>query len=292
MPYDRISDPSAVSAHVGESAPQNRSLLQDAIHGVTGLVCGDNNSSIRTEVENYTAEAAKAVPLFLMASKGSYGAAAVLYGLDQVHTGDSIGQQITDFGLGAVKGAATKGAFEMIGKSTDLGIAGKGVAMGFSARALDTGLTSGTYYNQQGNFDLLGGLGTVAKTSLNPTALATDAVVFGAAHGLFKGLDLTTSGAISRSPFLTTVATGGTFGFASGASLEIQREQANGEGFNLGKVAMRGAIDAGVMSIAAVPGGVQIARSTSVSGNESQQNSAKPRFSLRNTISDLTGFGG
>ncbi|MGH9552507.1 MAG: hypothetical protein ACRD3W_24210, partial [Terriglobales bacterium] len=275
-------------------ATEQRSLLQEGVHDITSLVWGDSNSALRNNVEQLGTEAIKAVPLFMIGSKSTYAATALLYGLDQVHTGTGLQRELVDFGTGAAKGALTKGAFQMIGQS-QLGIAGKGVLMGASSRILDGGLTPSTYYDANGKFDLLGGLEKTGAAAANPTALATDAVVFGVAHGLFKGLNATTSGALERSPFFTTVATGGTYGFVSGAGSELQRERSTGEKFNFGKIALNGLEQAGVMSVAAAPGGFQMARSINMANSEVARtaaptdNGSNP-ISLRNRISDLIGF--
>lgn len=293
MTLDRtLARPTADSA-VNQPDTTHQSLLQEAIHDVTGIVAGNNNSNLRTEIEGYAADAIKAVPLFMAGSHGSYAAAALLYGLDSAKSGTSLSQQMTDFGLGAAQGALTKGAFQMIGK-TDLGIAGKGVLMGASSRALGIGLNSSTYMNN-GSLDLGGGLANVAKATFNPTSMVTDAVVFGAAQGLFKGVNAATGGALENSKLLSTMATGGTFGFSSGAVGEIQNEQKTGQSLDFGKILGKGLIEAGVMSIAAAPGGMQAdpvsARSSERAPAAGSTADSGISSSLRTRISDITGFG-
>src|SRR5262249_28072992 len=79
----------------------------------------------------------------------------------------------------------------------------------------------------------------------------------GAAHGLLRGANSATLGRIDKSPLLTTILTGTTFGLSSGATSEILRQNATGEQFDLSKIVKRSLIQGALDTAAAAPGGVQ-----------------------------------
>jgi hypothetical protein len=243
--------------HAGEN--QNRTWLQEGIHDVTNLVWGNQQTTVRSGVETLTETAAKAVPLMMMATGKSYAATALIYGLDQARVGDSAGTQAIDFAAGAAKGLGTKYVFQEVGGSKTMSWAEKGVAMGGLSTALDVGLTRQTYIGQNGQTDVWGGVGRIASASLNPVSLATDALVFGAAHYGLKGLT-SFAPAIENNVVAQNMAVGTIFGTTSGALGELQRERTAGENFNFGKVASASLLDGTAMALASIPGGMQMAR--------------------------------
>jgi hypothetical protein len=248
---------SSSSDHAGEN--QNRTLLQEGIHDVTNLVWGNQQTAVRSGIETLTETAAKAVPLMMMATGKSYAATALIYGLDQARVGDSTGTQALDFAAGAAKGLGTKYVFQEVGGSKTMSWAEKGVAMGGLSTALDVGLTRQTYIGQNGQTDVWGGVGRIASASLNPVSLATDALVFGAAHYGLKGLS-SFAPAIEKSVVAQNMAVGTIFGTTSGALGELQRERTAGENYNFGKIATASLLDGTAMALASIPGGMQMAR--------------------------------
>jgi hypothetical protein len=258
-------------------ASTNPSILRHAIDSVVETVWGGKQSTARNVVEEGLTEFTTAVPLFMGGAR-AYALTAALYGLNQTKCGDATGNQIEDFALGAAKGLASKTTFDYIGAKTNWNFALKGVVMGASSRAWDVGLTRQTYVGADGNTDVFGGLEKVATTSLNPIALGTDVATFGVAHAASKAL----GARLSASPMLSSVFTGSTFGFTSGALSEIQREHQSNEGFDFGKVLasageqsviMGGASAAGFKLTAAahLP---QVVRSASASNETTRTQSA------------------
>lgn len=247
------------------AADQSRSILNEAVHSVIGTVW-HSNSSTRNNVENYACELLTAVPLFMSGGK-AYAASAALYGLNQAQTNESFTNQLEDGALGMAKGVAMKGAFDLVGgknlSRTPLGLAAQGMTLGTLSRAADIGLTRQTYLDANGNVSLnsvLGGAEKTVTSALAPTSLATDAVTFGIAGTALKGLDKVTGGALESSPLLRTMSMGGTFGLTSGALGEVQQERSQHQALDPLKILEKGAIQGGITSIAAIPGGLQAAR--------------------------------
>ncbi len=211
--------------------------------------------ALQDEINHYAGGFLKTGALFLRGRTGLAGTVA-LYALDQMNPRDSLKTQLTDMTLGGAKGGLMKGAFHLLGKK-DVSIAAKGVGLGITSRSLDLGLTRSTYTNSAGDFSLGQGLSRTVQGSLSRTALATDVIVFAGAHGLFKGADQLAGGAIKRSPLLSTMLTGTTFGISAGATGEIARQHSAGENFDLWKVVQRGMLQGAVDTFAATPGGLQ-----------------------------------
>lgn len=208
------------------------------------------------ELNHYGGSFLKTAGLFMRGRLGLAGTITA-YALDQARPDDSFATQMRDAALGASKGGLLKGAFHFLGKK-DVGIAAQGVGLGVSSRLLDYGLTAGTYKNAAtGETDISSGLAKTIIASLDRKALASDVIIFGAAHGLLGGANRLTGGSIEKSALAKTMLTGTTFGLSMGSYEEIMRQQEAGEKFDIGKVIekslLRGAID----TIAAGPGGLQ-----------------------------------
>jgi hypothetical protein len=208
------------------------------------------------EVSHYAGGFLKTMTLFL---KGRSALAGMMLtsALDQAKPTDSLSTQVQDLGLGAAKGLLTKATINALGQAK-LGIAAQGVGMGVSARTTELGLDRSTYINQEtGRFDLGLGLSKVTQKTFSPAALINDIAVFGAAHGMLAGGNQLTRDVIKRSPLLTTMLTGTTFGFASGTSGELARQNGAGEQLDLNKVLLRGVLQGAFDTVAAIPGGIQ-----------------------------------
>jgi hypothetical protein len=281
-----IEQPADHSARTEQTASK-RSLLEDGIHNAVGFFLGDDapakqpgKTNLREEVEHYSAEVLKTAPLFLPAvgrlwAVAGYGGSALLQGLDQVHSGDSSERQAADFALGFAKGALTKGTFELLGKAdfgalnkavdwgvwpkalggAPLELTGKAFSFGLSNRLLDTSLTSQTWLDQSGRFDVAKGLHTTAGDMVRPSALLTDVAVFAGSPILLKGANVAFRGALDRSPLAQTIGTGSSFGLLSGSLSETQRQYNEDAHFDLGKIAMRGFLQAGATGLGATAGG-------------------------------------
>jgi hypothetical protein len=223
----------------------SRSLLNEAVHAAVGTVwAGD--SATRREVENYTTQFVKAVPLFVGARWGTVAASAA-FGLDEVKAGDSLGMQSAEFAAGVTKGYLTKRAFDVFG-AKDWNFAKKGMAMGAASRLLDVGLTPSNYVGADGHFDLGEGARRAVANAGDAKALGMDVLTFGVARAVPSALG---RGAFAQNGLLASSLTGATFGFTSGTLGELQRQWHTGENVDYGKLLKAGAIDAGVMGLAA-----------------------------------------
>jgi hypothetical protein len=223
---------------------------------VAAQVKSDHEAIARQdEISRYAGGFLKTGALFLRGRVGLAGTVA-LFALDQMNPHDSFKTQLADMAMGAAKGGLLKGTFNLLGKR-EVGIAAKGVGLGVSSRVLELGLTRQTYVEPGGQLSLARGLARTVQGSLSREALLTDVVVFAGAHGLLKGANSLSLGRVERSPVLKTVLTGTTFGISSGATGELMRQQAAGQGLDLWQVVKRGLIQGGVDGVAAVGGGLQ-----------------------------------
>jgi len=213
---------SAGDSRSSREEPEKRSLLNEALHEAVG-VAWRGESNIRNELENYTSQFIASVPLFIGGGRG-LAASSILFGLNQAKAGDSTENKLIDFGLGAMKGAGTKFAFDHLGAKKNWNFAAKGVAMGASSRGFDVALSRETWFDGRGEFTPFSGVYSTGSSMLHPLSLATDVVTFGAAHYGIKYADSVTKGAIQASPRLQHVVTGTTFGFTAGALGELQRQ--------------------------------------------------------------------
>jgi hypothetical protein len=231
-----------------------KSYLNRGVDTVTSVFV--SNDKTREEVNHYATGFVKTIGLF---AKGPIGLAGTVtaYALDAMDPNASAGTQALDGTLGAAKGALLKGTFSLLGKK-ELPVATKGMVLGIASNAVETGLTRSTYLDRtSGEFSLTKGLSRIVDTSFNPTSILTNAAVFTAAHGAFRGTDALTGGLIKRSPLLANVTNGFSFGMVSGAGSEIMRQRDAGEQIDLAAIAKKSLIQGGVDSIAAIPGGVQ-----------------------------------
>lgn len=236
-----------------EDQPERRSLLNEALHGFVGRFC-PGESRIRDEFENYTSQFITGVPLFVGGTRGM-ALSAALYGLNQAKAGDSTEHKLIDFGLGALKGAGTKWAFDRLGAKKSWNFAAKGVAMGASARGFEVGLSRENWFDRNGKFTPISGVYSTGSSMFHPLSLATDIVTFGSAHYGIKYADALTKGAIQASPRLQHLVTGTTFGFTSGALGEVQRQLNDPHGhFDPLAIIGRGGVSALTMSAAAASG--------------------------------------
>ncbi|HEY9777922.1 MAG TPA: hypothetical protein V6C81_29440 [Planktothrix sp.] len=273
MPLDSHMESSPLFVQK-EDHQSERGLIEEGIHGISSLFLGQEKTgakpSVRDEVEHCSAELIKAVPLFMVGDGRAYVASALLFGADQVHAGCSLKTGLTDFALGASKGALTKGVFEMVGANETLNWAERGVAMGVSSRALDVGLTRSTYLDKNGQLDLSGGTSNVFRSAFNYQSLAIDSITFGVAHYGFAKLNQVAGETFLGSKLGQNMTSGAFFGFTSGGLAEAQRERDTGERLDLGKILLRGGIESGIMSLASVPGGMQRASTLGMAPEESR----------------------
>lgn len=237
---------------------RKKSYIGHAVSGAFDLVAGDlqanqQNDKLKSEVSYYGGGFLKTASLFL---RGRYAlpAAMAVYALDEMKPGDAVGTQMLDGTLGAGKGAGMRAAFSLTGGIRDH--AAKGLVLGMASRTTEIGLTRSNYLNSDGSFSLKTGMGNLQKGVLSKEALAFDVIAFGASGSLIGSLDRASGGAVRRSPFLSTVLTGTTFGVTTGGLEELQKQGRAGT-FDFGEVAKRAMLKGAIDSVAAIPGGLQ-----------------------------------
>ncbi len=237
-----------------DSAIDQKSVLGSFVDRAQSLVWDPQSAEqieIRDEVSHYVTSFAKTGMLFAGGKLGRIGTAA-LFGLDQSKASDDYSMQSLDFGLGVIKGTAMRGVFKYTPQGWEAPT--KGIALGLSSRFLD-GVTNRNNYTGDNFVDSTKNMlnVTVAQT-LNGRAMVSDALIFGAAHGLSRATGALTPSVGLTHQALKTASVGGIFGLSSGAAGEMQRQEAAGENFDLRKVltraALQGGVDAGAAGLA------------------------------------------
>lgn len=246
-PVEQLNDQLSEAVRKGDTATANK-LAADA----KSLVDADKAAMHMDQlVTQYGSGMIKTAGLFLP-NKVGYAVSGLAYAFDQAKPGDSVSDQLVDGSLGAVKGLGIKGSFNYLG-AKDMGIALKAVSLGVSSRVLDSALTRQTYADGNG-YSASVGLARTIDQSFNRTALASDVIIFGLAHGATSGINSITGGALRSSPFWSTVTTGGVFGVSAGSVHEINRQQQAGEKFDFQKVLTSAALTGVTDMIASGPG--------------------------------------
>lgn len=246
--------------HLNQLNTQLQTALNAGDTGTAGQLAQSAQNLITTDqkslqsegtIAEYGAGMLKTAGLFIP-NKAGYALSALAYAADNVKPGESIGLATADAGLGLAKGLALKGTFDVIGKR-EMGVAAKGVTMGITSRLADVSLSRQTYLDAKtGNYSAgLGAERTLAGV-FDPWSMASDALTFGIAYKALGKLD---AAGLIKNKFTATVATSGIYGVSSGSVAEIRRQEAAGQGFDLGKI-LNSALWTGVTdAIAAAPGG-------------------------------------
>ena len=216
-------------------------LLEAGIDKVSKHVIDDKET--RHQFNHYTGEFFKTASLFATPKIGM-ASAAMLYGLDNVHTNQDLLTGAADFALGGVKGAAMRHMFTVAQKNMSFAPA-KGVAMGMAGRGAEVVFSREMITNPSA------GLERLKRETVNPALMAYDAATFVAAEGMFGAVNKFTSGALKRSPLAASMTMGGSFGLVNGGSTEIIRQQSAGENFDLGKVLKHAGLEGGVGALGA-----------------------------------------
>ena len=199
----------------------------------------------------------KSVGLFFP-GKGGYAVSALTNATDAARPTDSAGRQVTDFALGAGKGAALKWGFDKIGQS-EMNLVLKAGTLSVTNRLAELGLNSHTYFNAEtGQFDALGGLSKTIKTATQPEQLAFDAITFGAGFYALKKVGLTPEFA-KANPMIAQALTGSAFGFSGGffADLQAQKKYGSG-GFDMASALKSGFVQMSLDGAAAAIGGARM----------------------------------
>lgn len=276
--------------------PQHKSYLQTGVDSVLDATIG-SNSSVGKEISRYAPSFLQTAALFTP-GKYAFAASMALGAANEVRVGDSLEMQLTEFGMGAAKGAATKALFDRVGNSNVMSsglwsVPAKGVVLGVSGRAIDVGLTPQNWLNPQGNFDASQALGRTLSTAFDPKSLALDVAIFGAAHGATSGLNKLSGGLLDRSQALRNIAMGTTFGVTGGATGELMAQSQRGGPYDWGEILKRGAYQGVVDGIASAPGAFYGARNTPLAeakpngnGSTLKEAIADKKAEIKETISE------
>jgi hypothetical protein len=240
--------------------------VQELQQQITKAIEQDKDAiGLQGEISYYGGGALKTAALFfgggkggLLANNGTIGLAASvgLYGLDTAKMNDDASTFAANLALGGAKGGLTKALFQSMGSLPIESPAAKGIVLGMGARLIDTSLTKENYKDGDGNFSLTTGLGKVAATATDTRAMFVDAALFAGAHGLTRGANWLTKGAVDARPVYNTVATSTSFGLGSGAYHELDRQVKAGEQIDYTKIFGRALLQGAVDSIAGIPGGL------------------------------------
>lgn len=276
--------------------PQHKSYLQTGIDSVLDATIG-SNSSVGKEVSRYAPGFLQTAALFTP-GKYAFAASMALGAANEVRVGDSLEMQLTEFGMGAAKGAATKTLFDRVGNSNIMrsglwSVPAKGVVLGVAGRTIDVTLTPQNWLNQQGNFDASQALGRTLSTAFDPKSLALDAAIFGVAHGATSGINKLSGGLLDRSQALRNIAMGTTFGITGGATGELMVQSQRGGPYDWGEILKRGAYQGVVDGIASAPGAFYGARNTPLAdakpngnGSTLKEAIADKKAEIKETISE------
>lgn len=211
----------------------------------------------RGQVDGLITGGLKTAALFLPGgSKVAWLARAAtvgIYGLDQAHSGDSLGQQGLDFAIGGGKGMALRGILSASNGLNNPFM--QGVVVGGSSRLMDA------VTNKDGSI----------AAALDLRALATDGLTFTAAHGLGLGVKALSGADLASKPFFNTVTTSAAFGFTTGTHREFERQRVSGEDFDLTKALKWGLLNAAVDGVAGIPGGYMASRLAATSAPSTER---------------------
>ncbi|MBX9567685.1 MAG: NUDIX domain-containing protein [Candidatus Obscuribacterales bacterium] len=203
---------------------------------------------------------AKTAPL-LMDGKSAFVGAAITSALGEAKPSDDLGTQVADLALGAGKGLLLKAAFAESAKipvESVGGLALRATAFGVTSRAIDTGLSRMNYIDPTNDqFSLSTGLGNLAKQTFHPYAIATDLASLGLAATVLGAANHASGGFLMRDVLSSRIASGASFGFASGSLGEAQSQLMAGQDIEFGKIFLNGGKQALASGIAAIPGGIQ-----------------------------------
>ena len=256
-------------------AQQHKSYLQTGVDSALDATIG-SQSTVGKEISRYAPSFLQTAALFTP-GRGALVASMAIGAAGEMRVGDSLQMQIAEFGLGAAKGGATKYMFNKLGNANIMegslmSVPFRGVVLGASSRALDTGLSAHTWLNSQGNFDATQGLTRTLSTSLDPRSLALDGLIFGVAHGATSGINRISGGMLEKSQAARNIVMGTTFGVTGGASSEFIAQTQRGGPYNWGEIATRGLAQGAVDGLASAPGAFYGARLAAVEKNESSTN--------------------
>jgi len=230
-------------------APCAHGLISESVHGVFNEVASvfgkSDNSSQQTgvmwDVSDTVAGFVKTVPLFMGPGRGT-AAAAVLNGLDEMHSGDTGAHLAIDFAAGATKGVLNKTLMDHYG-SAEMSLLGKGAIIGGGSSFIDASLSRRTWTNSAGQFDFGAGLERTAAQTAMGTGVGVIAFPLGNALG--SRITPTAESLLGKTfnrGIVNSMTIGGSFGFTSGVVGESARQMLSGQ-FDPFAIAKHGVLD-------------------------------------------------
>jgi len=183
----------------------------------------------RSMIGGVGAGTVQAAGLFMAGRRGFIvaGAAAALDNI-KPNSSDSLGEQLTDLGLGVTRATLLKGAYAAAGKF-NLGMATTAVGLGVGSRFTDLALNRKTYLDEStGGYDAAKGLGRVVAGTTDVGALTSDVVSLVVARGALGKLNQATEGALLNNKIVSNMAVGAVFGLSKGSSDEVIRQTREG----------------------------------------------------------------
>lgn len=238
----------------GSVDKQQRERVQEAIRK------DKNQQEWQASVSKWGGVIAKTAPL-LMDGKVGFVGAAISSALGEAKPSDSLSVQMADFALGAGKGLLTKTAFSESARIPVNGVGSlalRATALGVTSRAIETGLSRSNYLDPTSSeYSFSTGMGNLAKQTFHPYAIATDLASLGLAATVLGAANQASGGMVMRDVFASRIASGASFGFASGSLGEAQRQLMSGQDIDFGKILLDGGKQAVASGIAAIPGGIQ-----------------------------------
>ena len=193
----------------------------------------------RSQIAGIGAGTVQAAGLFMAGRRGFLvaGAAAALDNI-KPNSSESLGEQLTDIGLGITRATVLKGTYAAAGKF-NLGMATTAVGLGVTSRFTDLTLNRKTYLDETtGAYDSSLGLQRVVAGTTDAGALTSDIVSLIVARGALGKLNQATEGALLNNKIVSNMAVGAVFGLTKGSSDEVIRQTREGV-FQPGEFASR-----------------------------------------------------
>jgi hypothetical protein len=252
------------SGQTGDGSVSSHGLLSQGFHyaidGVAsafGKSDGGAQQSLAWDTSDVLATFTKSVPLFMGRGKGTLMAGA-LAGLDEVRLDDSLGNQMTDFTLGAGKGVASKTIIDKFAPA-EMSLMKKGAIIGGGSTFVDSLLSRHTWSSGNGQLDIVRGLKTVAEqTAMGTIAGSISFPVASALGGKLAPSAERLLGKNLNPAFIASLSNGASFGVTSGLVGETMREVVSGEGLDPAMILKRTALD-GLSTMAAAGTGFHLA---------------------------------
>lgn len=258
------------AAGANEAAAQVVQEIEGALASSRGAVAEEHKFS------TYGTNFAKAAALFFPGNAGR-AASGVVHALDGVRYGDTLGENFVGFGLGLGKGVALKSAVDHIG-AMKINNTVKAVLTGASFRFVETGFKLNTWLDEKtGAVTPLHGLGRTLFSAADPGMLATDVVVFSAAHW---AMGKTVSADTLRNPMVANGINGMFFGLSSGYFQERARSQEQQTPFDPLRVGVQGLLD----GLAALPGGYRMRQMQLAEVASLGKSSTSPELSMTSEL--------